>query len=318
MPKRQLLSVVVPVYNESGNILPLYNAINNAFTGLPYSFEIIYVNDGSKDDTSTQLNKLAAKHPEVKPLELVRNFGKEIAISAGLFVTRGEAAIMLDADLQHPPSLIPEFIKRWQAGADVVVGVRNTIEARWHKRAASSAFYRIINTISTDSGIIPHETDFRLVDRQVIDAFNSFTERNRITRGLFNWLGFNTDTVYFEAPARTIGEASYSFKKRIKLALDSFVGHSVFLLRLAGYLGIVITVVSGLLGVFIFFERYVFKDPYNFNFSGPAILAVIILFLIGIVLTCLGFMSLYIAQIHQEVVNRPLYVIRRNRNESIK
>ena len=317
MIKRQLISMIVPVFNEAGNIIPMHEAVKKVFLKLPYDFELLYVNDGSHDDTFIRLDKLARSDSHVKFIDLARNFGKEIALTAGLQEVKGDAAIMLDADLQHPPKLIPKFIKRWQSGADVVVGIRKSHEVKWHKRTASALFYKLMNSLSKDTDIFPHETDFRLVDRQVIDAFNRFTEHGRITRGLFNWLGFSREVVYFEAPERTIGEASYSFKKRLRLALDSFVGHSVFMLRFAGYLGVIITLLSDVLGMFIVFDRYVFNDPYNFHFSGPAILAVIILFLIGIVLTCLGFMSLYIAQIHQEVVNRPLYVVRRRRRGAV-
>jgi len=156
----------------------------------------------------------------------------------------------------------------------------------------------------------PKSTDFRLIDKKVIQEFNRFTERTRITRGLLNWLGFSHDFVYFEANARAEGKAGYSCIKLVKLALSTFITHSLLPLQLAGYLGIIITFFSGLLGLFILIEKYILDDPLNMYFSGPATLAVIILFLVGIILSCLGLVALYIANIYNEVMNRPIYVVK--------
>ena len=170
-------------------------------------------------------------------------------------------------------------------------------------------FYQLINLVS-ETKIAPHATDFRLIDRKVINEFNSFTERNRITRGLLDWLGFKKEFLYFSAPQRENGKTKYSFSKLIKLAMSAFVSHSLFPLKLAGYLGIFITTISGMLGIFMLIERYFMRDIWKFHFSGPAVLAVITLFAVGIVLSCLGLVALYIANIHSEVINRPMYVIR--------
>lgn len=297
------------MYNEAENARPMYQALNKVFKGVPYDYELVFVDDGSIDNTSEHLVDLADKDPRVRPVELAKNFGKEIALSAGLHAAEGDMAIMIDADLQHPPELIPQFIEKWEQGADLVIGVRKDYKASPIKRACSNIFYYFINKVS-DTDLVPHATDFRLVDRQVIDSFNLFTERNRITRGLFDWLGYRRNFIYFDTNERQNGVPTYSLRKMIKLARDSLVGHSVFPLRLAGYVGMLIMLVSIPLGLFVFLDRYILMNPFGFDFSGSAILAVINLFLSGVMLSCLGLISLYLANMHTEVVNRPLYVKR--------
>lgn len=309
MADDKLISVIVPMYNEAENARPMYHALCKVFKKIKYSYEIIFVDDGSKDDTADHLLDLAKADAHVRPVELARNFGKEIALSAGLHSARGDMAIMIDADLQHPPELIPEFIEKWEEGADLVIGVRKEYKAGWFKRQCSKLFYIIINKLS-DTDLVPHATDFRLVDRQVIDAFNLFTERNRITRGLFDWLGYKRNFIYFDTNERLNGEASYTFRKLLQLGQNSMVGHTIFPLRLAGYVGMLIIAISVPLGVFIFIDRYILMNPFGFDFSASAILAVINLFMSGLVLSSLGLISLYLANMHTEVTNRPLYVKR--------
>ncbi len=309
MSKQELISIIVPMYNEADNVQPFYGALAKAIQGIPYNFELLFINDGSSDRTSEKLSRLAKKYSSVRPIELARNFGKEIALTAGLREARGRAAIMIDADLQHPPKLIREFIARWETGADMVIGVRKEYKTSWLKKHASDVFYKLMNKVS-DTKLVPHSTDFRLVDRSVVDAFNRFTERNRITRGLFDWLGFQRDYIYFEADERKHGQASYSYKKLFQLGVNSFVGHSFLPLKLAGRIGSIIVVISIPLGIFIFIDRYILDNPFGLNFSGSAILAVLNLFLSGVLLTCLGFISTYLAHVHEEVINRPLYVTR--------
>ncbi|MFA5770904.1 MAG: glycosyltransferase family 2 protein [Patescibacteria group bacterium] len=306
----ELLSVVIPAYNEKENIPLIYQEVNSTFKNLPnYTSELLFVDDGSSDGTSEVLKDLSKKDPSVKFLCFSRNFGKEIATSAGLHYANGKAAIVMDADLQHPPALIPEFISKWKDGAEVVIGLRKKNENEGLvKKYGSIIFYKIMNRIS-EMPIIPCTTDFRLIDRKVIDVFCQLTERNRMTRGLIDWLGFKRDFVHFEAPARVNGEASYSYRKLLRLALNSFVSHSLFPLRLAGYLGGFITVVSALTWLFVVVEKYVLNDPWHLLFSGTAVLALLILFLVGIILSCFGLVAMYIANIHNEVLNRPLYIV---------
>jgi polyisoprenyl-phosphate glycosyltransferase len=297
------------MYNEAENARPMYHALTKVFQDIPYDFEMLFVDDGSKDDTNDHLMDLAEKDERVRPIELARNFGKEVALSAGLHNAQGEMAIMLDADLQHPPELIPEFIEKWEEGADLVIGVRKDYKVPWFKRQCSKLFYLLINKLS-DTDIVPHATDFRLVDRQVINSFNLFTERNRITRGLFDWLGYKRNFIYFETRERANGAPTYSFRKLIQLAINSLVGHTIFPLRIAGYVGGLIITISLPLALFIFLDRYILMNPFGFNFSASAILAVINLFFSGLILSSLGLMSLYLANMHTEITNRPLYVKR--------
>jgi len=309
MTEKKLISLIVPIYNEEKNIPVLYENVKKVIDSTPHLWEMIFVNDGSRDGSVDELKKIKEIDNRVKIFDFSRNFGKEIATTAGINNCRGAACIMIDADLQHPVELIPEFIKKWENGAEVVVGVRKRNKGEGLvKKMGSYVFYKIINRIS-DTEIVSQATDFRLLDREVIDQFNVMTERNRMTRALIDWMGYKRQYINFEANERLHGKASYSFWKLLQLAFNSMISFSLFPLRIAGYLGITITVLSGLLGLFIFITKYISGI---FYFSGPAILAVVILFPIGIVLICLGLIALYIANIHNEVSNRPLYIIRKS------
>ncbi len=309
---KKLISIVVPVHNEEKNIPLLYDELKRVFDMLEkYDHEIIFVDDGSTDRSWKAMAALAKKDPRVKPIQFARNFGKELATTAGIHHANGDAVKIIDADLQHPPNMIPLFLEKWEDGADIVIGIRKSNKKEgWLKKTGSYFFYKIFSAIS-DTPVIPQGTDFRLMDRKVVNEFNKFSEKNRITRGLIDWLGFRRDYVYFDAEERMHGTASYNPMKLLRLAISSFISHSFLPLKLAGYLGLLIILVSFPLGVFIFIEKYLMHDPWGLNFSGPAILAVIILFLVGVILICLGLVALYIANIHTEVTGRPIYVIRK-------
>jgi len=313
-----VISVVTPVYNESENIPLFYAELLKVTRALEHDFELIFVDDGSSDDSVKVVESLAAEVKNVenfgiKLIELSRNFGKEIATTAGIEAARGDAVIILDADLQHPIDMIPAFIRKWERGYDVVVGVRAT-DGHYStvKKAGSELFYKIMNRIS-ETKLVPHSTDFRLLDRKVVEAFRSFTERQRITRGLIDWLGFKRGFVHFETGERLHGEPSYSTRKLVKLALNSFTAHSLFPLRIAGYMGVIFMVVFGALGLFTYIEVFLAHDPMGLRITGTALLGLLMLFAIGILLACLGLIALYIASIHGEVINRPLYVVRQNK-----
>lgn len=313
--KKPLLTIVVPVYNEEKNVPLLYGELKEQFTKLKkYNFEVLFVDDGSHDNTVPTITKLASKDKRIRYIGLSRNFGKEIATTAGLNHALGAAAIMIDADLQHPVALLPQFIARWQDGAEVVVGVRKRYKKEsLQKRLNSWLFYQILNSMA-EVKVKPRATDYRLLDRVVLDEFNRFSERNRITRGLIDWLGFRREYIYFDSPERLHGKAGYGFKKLVRLAINSFVSLSLFPLRIAGWLGIVITVTASILGAFVLVEDILLGDPLALRITGPAILAVINMFLIGIVLMSLGLIALYIGNIHSEVIGRPLYVARVSKN----
>lgn len=291
----------------------LYDRLKKVLGRCPFNYEILFVNDGSNDCSASELKKISVLDNKVKVIEFSRNFGKEIALTAGLHNCFGDCAIMLDADFQHPLELIPEFIAKWENGAEVVVGVRSNSSEKFIKKYGSLVFYKIMSRIS-ETELLSGATDFRLLDKAVISEFRRFTEKNRLTRGLIAWLGFKRDFVYFNAQPRINGVPGYGTLKLVKLAMSSIVSLSLFPLKIAGYLGIFITLVSGIMGLFIVLEKYIFNDPWRMNFTGSAILAVIILFLVGIILSCLGLIALYIAHIHSEVINRPIYVIRKREN----
>ncbi|MDD5527597.1 MAG: glycosyltransferase family 2 protein [Patescibacteria group bacterium] len=313
MNGKRTISLIVPIYNEEKNINNFYQALTVILANSAgFDYEMIFVNDGSADQSAALIEQLARADDRIKYLEFSRNFGKEIATTAGLNNARGDAAIMIDADLQHPVELIPEFIAKWQSGAEVVVGVRKTNQGEGLvKKIGSGLFYNIINRIA-EVKIIPQATDFRLIDRAVIDEFNRFTENNRMTRALIDWLGFKRDYIYFNANPRRDGKAKYGFWKLFRLAVSSFVSLSLLPLKLAGYLGMLIVFFSGVLGLYILVGKYIFHLNYASSFSGPAQLAILIIFLVGIILMSLGLIALYIADIHGQVAYRPLYVIRKN------
>lgn len=310
------INVVVPSYNESENIQAFYTAIKGVLDkSLDYDFQLTFVNDGSRDNTLEEIKKLPKKEGNISVnyLDFSKNFGKEAATTAGLNNSTSEAVIMIDADLQHPVELIPEFIQKWEEGAEVVVGVRTeNKKVGFVKSVGSTIYYKIMSKIS-ETDITPKATDYRLLDKKVVYEFNKLTEHNRMTRGLIDWMGYRRDYVHFKANARFAGEATYSKIQLLKLALSSFVAHSLLPLKFAGYLGILTTLISGFLGVFMIVEKYILKDPLNLGISPITQLATLIVFLIGIILCCLGLVALYIGLISTETQNRPLYIIREKR-----
>jgi len=309
----KLISILVPAHNEEKNIRPLYEKLAAVFLPLKnkYAFEIIFVNDGSTDNTLKEIESLSVSFPAVKYIDFSRNFGKEIATTAGLNNCRGDACIMLDADHQHPVELIPEFLQKWEEGSDVVVGVRKQNKSdSWLKIAGSSLFYKVLNKIA-EVRVTPNATDFRLMDRAVIDEFNRFNETTRMTRALIDWLGFKRAYIYFDANDRLNGTASYGFWKLVGLAMNSFVSLSLLPLRLAGYMGLLITFFSGIAGLYILIGKYFLHSQFASTFSDAENLAIFIVFLVGIILISIGLLALYVANIHREVIKRPTYVIRR-------
>lgn len=309
------ICIVIPAYNEEKNIFPIYAELKKVFESLrdKYVFEIMFVNDGSRDKTIFEIEKLAQQDEMVKYIDFSRNFGKEIATTAGINNCSADACIMIDSDMQHPVELIPQFIAKWEQGKDVIIGIRRENKSDgWIKKLGSKLFYKIINRIA-DVYVVPNATDFRLIDKMVIGQFNRFTETNRMTRALIDWLGFRRDYIYFNANDRLHGTASYSFWKLFKLALNSFVSLSLVPLKLAGTLGIFITLVSGAGGFYILMGKYVFRTYFASTFSDAENLAILILFLVGIILMSIGLLALYVANIHSEVIDRPMYVIRRKK-----
>jgi dolichol-phosphate mannosyltransferase len=305
------LSVVVPLYNEAAVLPKFHSTLVDVLQTHTYRYEIIYCNDGSQDSTNRIVQELARKDDHIKLISFTRNFGKENALTAGITHATGNAIIMLDGDGQHPPALIPSFVKAWEAGAKVVVGMRANHEGEgWLPRIGSWGFYKLLNKMSGQR-LVRGATDFRLIDKVVQTEFIALPESNRITRGLIDWIGYPQTLVPFQAPERQDGKPGYSSKSLVQLALNGFVSLSPTPLYVFGYIGIAITVASGVLGLSIIIEQILLRDPFGWRFTGTAMLSILILFLVGIVLLSQGITALYVAHIHNQSKRRPLYIIDR-------
>jgi dolichol-phosphate mannosyltransferase len=306
------ISILIPSYNESENILPLYTKLEKVTLSYEnYNFEYLFIDDGSTDKTIEMIESLALNDFKIKLIELSRNFGKEIAVTAGIHEIDSDALIIMDADLQHPPELIHEFIKKWEEGFDIVATKRLEIENRsFIKKIGSALFYKIINIMS-ETEMMPGSTDFRLLDKIVVLELKKFTERNRLVRGIIDWMGFRKVYIEFKAPDRIHGEAGYTLSKLFQLAINSFTSFSLFPLKLAGYVGVIISLVFGILFSWMLIDKYVLLLH---TFSPLSYVIVANTFFIGIVLMALGMMALYIGYIHIEVTNRPLFIIRKKIN----
>ena len=308
------ISFVIPVYQEQDNLVIMYEALQNMMTGQSdqYDWDVIFVNDGSPDGSGEILEELSQKESRCRVIELSRNFGKEIALSAGVDYASGDAVIFLDADLQHPPDRITDMLRCWEDGYEVVEMVRTyTVGEPWLRRVGSTLFYKILKLLSS-TDILAKTTDFRLLDRKVIQALRRVEERQRMFRGIVDWLGFRKVRLDFEAPARQYGTPVYSYGKLLNLALNSFISYSSLPLKLIGVLGIGITGVSGLVLSWMTVVTLV-ADEY-WNITPMAFIVVSNLVLTGVILSALGLMSLYLSKIYSEVQNRPLYTIRHTIN----
>ena len=310
----KIISFVIPVYQEKDNLVLMYEALQYMMSGQSdqYDWEVIFVNDGSPDGSGEILEKLSQKEARCRVIELSRNFGKEIALSAGVDYAKGDAVIFLDADLQHPPARIPDMLRCWEDGYEVVEMVRTyTLGEPWLRRLGSTLFYKILKFISS-TDILAKTTDFRLLDRKVVKELRRVEERQRMFRGIIDWLGFRKVRLDFEAPARRYGTPVYSYGKLLNLALNSFISYSSLPLKFIGALGVGITVISGLV-LFWMTAVTLFADEY-WNITPVAFIVVSNLVFTGVTLSALGLMSLYISKIYSEVQNRPLYTIRRTIN----
>lgn len=331
------ISVVVPIHNEAEGIknfldhhlLPAIGTLDR------YRSELLLINDGSTDKTleilqeyvngknhrKNQKRKTTNMTPnnlQVRLISFSRNFGKEAALSAGLQYATGDAVITIDADGQQPPKLIPKFIEKWEAGATIVTGLRDHFTQHGLiQKIGSKLFYWLLRKMGnhyTAQG----STDYRLLDRTVVDEFNKLSERSRITRGLIDWLGFEQTYVKYTYGTRMAGKPSYSLKKLFRLAIDSFVSMSITPLVFLAYLGAAITLLSGALGLFCIINQYILGDPLHLYWNGAVQMTIFITFLIGIVLISQAITALYISHIHTETQARPLYVINKKSSKNLE
>lgn len=306
----KLISIIIPLFNESANLEWHHQKMKDYLNELPIRYEFVYVNDGSSDKSLDIIRKLAKKDRAVRYVSFSRNFGKEAATTAGLAKANGDAAVIIDADGQHPIELVGTFVEEWQNGYATVIGVRTEDgETRLFKKIGSKLFYLVLRALGADNSSQHGLTDFRLIDRKIIDEYNRLSEHNRITRNLLDWLGFSRKLVPFEAKERHAGVASYSLRKLIKLAIDGIVKHSTRPLKFIGIIGLLVSLVTAMLGLFIIIEQYIMGDPMRLHITGTAQLAIFLSFMVGIVLFCQGLLALYIENVYYETQNRPLYVI---------
>jgi len=300
------LSVVIPILDESSNVLPLYEELRKVLDPLCAGYELIFVDDGSTDGSADRVRELHAADPRVKLLSLSRNFGHQMALTAGMDHASGDATIVMDGDLQHPPAVIPELVARWKEGFEVVYTVRrSTAAAGPLKRATASLFYRVFRRLS---GIhLPsHAADFRLLDRTVVDAFRGIRERARFLRGLTVWAGYRSIAVPYQAPRRAAGESKYSTGRMARLGIDALVSFSTIPLHAAIYVGFSLAFLGFLYALYALYARFVTGNV----LPGWTSLALLVSVVGGLQLILLGVVGIYLGKIYEEVKKRPLYLVR--------
>ena len=306
------ISVIIPMYYEEEVAEECYKRMTFVLQNIEnYDYEIICINDGSRDKTLTILENLAIKDKRLKVLSFSRNFGHQCAVTAGLKFVTGDVIVIIDADLQDPPELIPEMLKLWEAGNDVIYGKRKTRDGESaFKLFTAKMFYKTLNALSDVE--IPKDTgDFRLVDRKVVDTINSLPEHNKFLRGLFSWVGYKQIPFQYERKERFAGKTKYPLKKMLKLASDGIISFSTKPLKIVGGLGIISMVISFILLIYALIS-YIFK--LNNLSAGWTSLMLGITFFAGVQLLSLWIMSEYIARIYDESKNRPQYIIEKKIN----
>ena len=306
-----MLSFVIPCHNEEQVLPLLYQRLTAAAVGCGVQYEVILIDDGSHDRTWQVMTEIHEADPRWKMLSLARNFGHQIALWTGLTVAQGDAIVVLDADLQDPPEIVPQFLEKWAEGCDVVYGVRQNRKEFWLKRSCYFCFYRVLASLSEveiplDSG------DFCLMDRRVVQIISSSRDSRPFIRGLRAWVGFRQDSIPYDRSARAAGKAKYTFSKLVKLALDGILSSSIRPLRLASYLGLFVSVFAFFGAIFTLAQR-VFADQFaHFGLRpvpGFATTVICILFLGGVQLLCVGILGEYVGRIYENLKGRPVSTV---------
>ena len=304
------LSVVIPLFNEAGNIEWFGRELREVLDATGETYELVYVDDGSSDGTDEIASEVARKHSDVQYVRLARNFGKEAATSAGLATARGQAVIVIDGDGQHPPELITTMVEAWKEGYQHVVGIRAEMQSvgLW-KRLTSRWYYTLSRMLGSGPGIVRGATDYRLLDRELVDAFLQFSERRRMTRALLDWSGFRTLRVPFQARDRKAGLAAYSSMALLRLAVNGFLGSTLKPLYFVGGMGAVITALAFLTLIVTSINKFALGDPLRLGVTGTAYIVLFVLLMVGLVMVTQGIIAAYIGSIHVETQNRPLYIV---------
>jgi glycosyltransferase involved in cell wall biosynthesis len=300
------VSIVVPLYNEAPNVDYLLGRLKSVCEQLDLSYEIICVNDGSRDETLSHLINHHHENPSIRVINLSRNFGKEIALTAGLDYAIGKTIVPIDADLQDPPELIGEMLEKWREGHDVVYAVRRSRQGEsWLKKFTADSFYRVIGRMSRVS--IPRNTgDFRLMDRKVVDALKQLPERSRFMKGLFAWVGFKQTAVYYDRAPRYKGQTKWNYWKLWNFAIDGITSFSLAPLKVWSYVGLSLSLLALIYASFLILRTLI----YGVDLPGYASIMVGVLFLGGIQLITLGVIGEYLGRVYEEVKGRPLYLVR--------
>ncbi|GAA0847238.1 glycosyltransferase [Marinobacter szutsaonensis] len=300
-----MLSIVIPVHNESDVIPTLLGRMDRVTRQLDVPVELLFVDDGSHDNSVALLMRARQRQPDIRVVQLSRNFGKEAAVTAGLEHARGDAMVLMDADLQDPPELIPRMVAEWRRGADVVLMKRRSRAGEsWLKRTTASLFYRLINRISDAS--IPVDTgDFRLMSRRTVDALSRLPERNRYLKGMFAWVGMPTVTLEFDRDPRAAGKTKWNYLKLMHLAMEGITSFSTRPLRLALLLGLLAAGAGGLFGTWEVLRALIF----GISTPGYASMVAMITFLSGVQLLCVGLLGEYVGRIYMETKQRPVFIV---------
>lgn len=299
------LSIVVPVYNEEENLPELYSRLISAINIIGMNYEVIFVDDGSQDRSANIVKDMHQRDPRVKLIRLCRNYGHQIALTAGLQYAKGQIAITMDADLQHPPDMLPQLIERWRQGFDIVYTVKRRQEQRGLlKELLASGFYRIFSRIA-DIDLDPNASDYRLLSRRALDVLNSMPEQHRFIRGLVQWMGFRSSRIEYIAPPRYAGSPKYSILRLAGLAWSGISSFSTVPLRASLYVGLCLATLSFLYSLYALYAKFIIGGSPR-GFTG---LIVAITFLGGVQLIFLGLIGEYLAQVLKEVRHRPLFVV---------
>jgi polyisoprenyl-phosphate glycosyltransferase len=305
MPDQPEISVIIPLYNEAVNIEALYNALDAALQPLNRSFEVLFVDDGSRDGSFELVKNLHDRDSRIRGLSLSRNFGHQVALTAGMQHAGGNIIITMDADLQHPPEVIPDLLREYSKGFDIVNTSRlDSADTGYFKRITSRYFYRFINLVG-EVTIPEYSSDFRLMSRRALDSFLQFSERDRFTRGLVSWMGYRQSVISYVCPPRLAGKSKYTLRRMIHFALDGITSFSARPLRIASYTGIVVFILGLLYALFAIVQHIKGR-----TIPGWTSLLVTVLLLGGIQLLSLGIIGEYLARIFNESKARPLYFIK--------
>jgi glycosyltransferase involved in cell wall biosynthesis len=303
--REALLSIVVALHNEEKTVPALFSELDQAVAGLDCRVDYVLVNDGSTDGTLDALRSCMSGKHTMTIVDLARNFGKEAAMTAGLAQAKGDAILIIDADLQDPPSLIPRFVAKWREGYDVVYGVRASRQNDTRlKRITAAMFYSLYNRV-TETKIPPGAGDFRLMDARVVQTLLAFPERNRFMKGLFSWVGFKQTGIEYARDARVAGRTNFSYARLFNFAIDGLTSFSIVPLRMASFMGIAVSLIGFAYALFLTL-RTMFAGV---DVPGYASIMVVTMFLGGVQLICLGFIGEYLGRLYVEAKGRPLYIV---------